>query len=93
MELAAGRRPICAKWAFAWKRNQVGYVARGKAQLGAKGFLQKEGMDFLGTFSPKPVISSIRTIAIAALLRCDWVFNRWDIEPALFRVRLIVRFP
>ena len=66
-ELPAGRRPISAKWVFVWKQNQEGEVVRAKARLVAKGFLQAEGTDFLETFSPAPVPSSTRMIAITAL--------------------------
>lgn len=67
-------------WVFAWKHNHVvGEVVPWKTRLVATGFLQKEGVELLETFSPTPVPSSIRMIAIAALQR-DWVLNHWDID-------------
>jgi len=79
----AGRRPT-AKWVYSWKVNHLGEVTRGKARLVARGFMQRAGIDYLTTFSPTPVPSSIRMIATSALQR-DWTLNHWDVEQAFIQ--------
>ena len=85
--LPSGRRPITAKWVYSWKVNHRGEVTRGKARLVARGYMQREGLDYLATFSPTPVPSSIRMIATSALQR-DWPLNHWDIEQAFIQSRI-----
>ena len=86
-KLPLGRRPITAKWVFAWKSNHLGEVVKGKARLVAKGFMQREGIDFLDTYSPTPVSSSIRMIAVAAVQN-DWTLSHWDIEQAFIQSKI-----
>lgn len=56
------------------KESHVGEMVRVRARLVAKGFLQKEGVDFLKTFSPTPVPSPIRITGVG-LLHYDWVLD------------------
>lgn len=77
--LPAGHKPISAKWVCSWKANHLGEVTQEEILLGAWGFMQREGLDYLDAFSPTPVPSSIRMIAPTVLQR-DWTVSRWDIE-------------
>ena len=86
-KLPPGRRPIAAKWVYTWKTNHLGEVVKGKSRLVAKGFMQREGVDFLDTFSPTPVPSSIRMISIAAVQN-DWSLSHWDIEQAFVQSKI-----
>ena len=92
----AGRRPIPAKWIYAWETNHLVEITRGKARLVARGFMQREGLDYLDTFSPTPVPSSIQMIATTAL-QCEWTLNHWDIEQAFVQSQIdreiFVQFP
>ena len=68
VKLPPGRKAIGSKWCYKIKQNSDGTVARYKAQLVAKGFTQKEGIDFTATYAPVAKFTTIRTaLALAAL--------------------------
>ena len=60
--LPEGAKPIGCKWIFKTKRDLKGDVERYKTSLVAKGFTQKEGIDFKETFSPVSTKDSFRTV-------------------------------
>ena len=41
---------ISARWVYSWKSDGFGVVVRVKARLIARGFGQREGIDFFDTF-------------------------------------------
>ena len=56
VDLPGGCRPICYKWMFKTKRDSISQVERYKAKLVAKGYIQREGLDYEGpslSFPPK----------------------------------------
>ena len=57
---------ISAKWVYSWKNDEFGNVVRAKTRLVARGFSQREGIDFSDTFSPCPSVISIRLVAARA---------------------------
>lgn len=69
---------------------------RAKARLVARGFAQREGIDFFETFSPCPSVTSIRLLAAIAC-ELGWDLCHFDAEQAFVQSKLdevvFVRLP
>ena len=57
---------VSAKWVYSWKVNELEHVVCAKARLVARGFAQREGIDFFETFLPCPSVANIRLLAAIA---------------------------
>ena len=72
---------------FDWKTNEHAHVVRAKARLVARGFKQREGIDYFETFAPTPAASCIRLLgAIACELDLD--LCHFDAEQAFVQSTL-----
>ena len=77
VELPLGRKPITTRWVFKIKYNPDGSIEKYKARLVARGFLQREGIDFKETFAATVHPTSVRILlALAALF--DWYIHQLD---------------
>ncbi|KAL4335653.1 hypothetical protein GQ457_07G001670 [Hibiscus cannabinus] len=81
VSLPEGEKPIGCKWIFKTNRDANGNVERYKALLVAKGYTQKEGIDFLETFSPVSSKDSFRTI-MALVAHFDLELHQMDVKTA-----------
>jgi hypothetical protein len=76
-----GKSMIGSRWIYKIKHVADGKVDKFKARFVAKGFSQKEGIDFSETFAPVVRYSSIRAvISIAAKL--GWQIHQMDVKTA-----------
>jgi hypothetical protein len=58
---------ITLKWVFTLKRDEAGAIVKHKARLVARGFVQREGIDFDNAFAPVAQMESVRLLlALAA---------------------------
>lgn len=62
VNLPPDKKPIDVKWVFKVKRRPDGSVAKHKTRLVAKGFLQKEGIDYSEVYAPVARMESIRLV-------------------------------
>ena len=62
VEFPKGVKPIGCEWIFKTKNDSKGNIERYKTRLVAKGFTQKEGIDYKETFSLESSNDSFRTI-------------------------------
>jgi hypothetical protein len=76
----ASARPISSKWVLTTKRDPSGNVRR-KARLVARGFSQREGVDFGETYSPVADRSSLRLL-FSLFSSLNFVCRQIDINTA-----------
>ncbi|GJS13403.1 putative RNA-directed DNA polymerase [Tanacetum coccineum] len=81
IELPSGRRPIGSKWIYKVKYKSTGEVERYKARLIAKGFNQKEGVDYVEAFSPVVKMVTVRCVLSLAVQK-GWTVYQLDINNA-----------
>ena len=62
VELLESSKQVGCKWVFKTKRDSKGNIERYKARLIAKGFTQKDGIDYKKTFSLVSKKNSLRII-------------------------------
>ncbi|WVZ71725.1 hypothetical protein U9M48_020273 [Paspalum notatum var. saurae] len=74
-------RPISLKWVYKVKRDERGEVVRHKARLVARGFVQREGVDFNEVFAPVARMESVRLLLALAATR-GWNVHHMDVKSA-----------
>jgi hypothetical protein len=81
VELPKGHRAIGLKWVFKIKKNEHGEVVKHKAQLVAKGYVQRQGIDYEEVFAPVAMMESLRVILAVAAHR-GWAVHHMDVKSA-----------
>jgi hypothetical protein len=74
-----GAKTVGCKWVYKIKCDSKGNVERFKAQLVAKGFTQREGIDYNETFSPVSCKYSFRII-MALVAHYDLELHQMDVK-------------
>lgn len=85
--LPKGRKAIGSKWVFKTKLNKDGMVERYKARFCAKGFSQKEGIDYNETFAPVLKYKSLRIVLAIAAVK-DYELNQMDVQTAFLNATI-----
>ena len=81
IELPRGYEKVGSKWVFKTKHDSKGNIGRFKAELVAKGFTQKEGIDYQETFSPISKNDSLRII-LALVAHYDLELHQVNVKTA-----------
>ena len=80
-------RAIGLKWVFKLKRNEKEEVVKHKTRLVAKGYVQKQGVDFEEVFALVARLESVRLLlAIAA--HYSWEVHHMDVKSAFLNGEL-----
>jgi hypothetical protein len=78
---AKSKDVVSSKWLFKIKHVVDGSIEKYKARFVARGFSQKEGIDYEETFAPVARYTSIKTI-IALAAKMKWKLHQMDIKTA-----------
>lgn len=81
VDLPAGHRAITLKWVYKVKRDEHGHIAKHKARLVARGFVQQQGIDYEEAFAPVARMESVRLVLAVAAWE-DWVVHHMDVKSA-----------
>lgn len=81
VDLPQGVKPIGSKWVYKTKRNSKGEIERYKTRLVAKGYTQREGIDYNETFSPVSSKDSLRII-MALVAHFNLELHQMDVKTA-----------
>jgi hypothetical protein len=74
-----GKDVVSSKWLFKIKLATDGSIEKYKARFVARGFFQKEGIDYEETFAPVARYTSIRTI-IDLAANMKWKLHQMDVK-------------
>ena len=82
-----GCRPISLKWVYKVKRDELGAIVKHKVRLVARGFVQREGIDFEEVFTPVACMEPVRLLLALAAAK-DWRIHHLDIKSAFLNSEL-----
>jgi hypothetical protein len=96
VDLPRGHKAISLKWVFKLKHDEHGEVVKHKAQLVAKGYVQRQGIDFDEVYAPVARMESVRIMLILAT-HLNWSVHHIDVKSSFLngdlRVEVYVSRP
>ena len=81
VKLPKGKKAICVKWVYKIKHKANGEVAKYKARLVARGFLQKEGIDYNEVIALVARLETVRMV-VADASNKGWSMYQMDVKSA-----------
>ena len=72
---------VTSKWIYKIKHATYGSIEKYKARFVARGFSQKEGIDYEETFAPVSRYTSIRSVLSLAVVM-KWKIHQMDVKTA-----------
>lgn len=81
-DLPRGHKRIGLKWVLKVKKDPHGVVVKHKTRLVAKGYVQRQGIDFEEVFAPVARLETIWLI-IALTAQEGWKVHHMDVKSAL----------
>ncbi|CAI7769748.1 unnamed protein product [Closterium sp. NIES-54] len=81
VELPEGRKAITSKWLFKIQSDADGKIECYKSRLVAKGYQQKEKVDYKELFAPVVKPMTLRTLLAGAAIK-GWVVKQMDVTTA-----------
>ncbi|CAI7785083.1 unnamed protein product [Closterium sp. NIES-54] len=78
VELPEGRKAITSKWLFKIKSDADGKIERNKSRLVAKGYQQKEKVDYKELFVPVVKLTTLQILLAGATIR-RWVVKQMGV--------------
>ncbi|WVZ82883.1 hypothetical protein U9M48_030091 [Paspalum notatum var. saurae] len=88
VDLPRRHRAIGLKWVCKLKRDEHGEIVKHKARLIAKGYVQRQGVDFEEVFAPVARMESVR-VALAMAAHCGWPVHHMDVKSAFLNGELM----
>ncbi|KAK9111637.1 hypothetical protein Scep_019156 [Stephania cephalantha] len=79
VDLPNGKTVIGLKWVYKLKYKPDGLIQKHKARLVARGYMQREGIDFEETFAPVARFETIRTVLVIAAYY-SWNIYHFDVK-------------
>ena len=76
------RSIVGSRWIYKIKYVAYGSIEKFKARFVAKGYAQKEGIDYEETFAPVPRYTSIRSL-ISLAAQMGWEIHQMDVKAVL----------
>jgi hypothetical protein len=81
VDLPRGHKAISLKWVFKLKHDEQRRVVKHKARLIAKGYVQRQGVDFEEVFAPVARMESVR-VMLAVVAHHGWTIHHMDVKSA-----------
>ncbi|KAL9260160.1 Retrovirus-related Pol polyprotein from transposon TNT 1-94-like protein [Drosera capensis] len=86
-ELPPGHKSIGLKWVLKLKKESEGRVIKHKVRLVAKGYVQRQGIDFVEVFAPVAKLDTVRVMLALATNR-SWEVHHMDVKSAFLNGEL-----
>ena len=83
-----GVRPIGLKWVFKTRRDEAGLISKYEGRLVAKGYVQRQGVDFDKVYAPVARLESVRLLLACAAAK-GWQVHHMDVKSAFLNGELL----